>query len=167
MNMNKILLMAVMMFTGVTVHAQSVQADVPLPVASAFNQKFPAVNFKDVDWDSQANIYKAEFSKEGKDYEVYFNSKGEWISTRMDNLKAEELPMEIKAAISKSEYSRMELGDADVKQRPGETIYKVEIEEGLIEKKVYINQDGEVVDKARFNLEEARYGKKRKNKSES
>lgn len=148
--MKKLLLLFSLLVIGFTTKAQNDQKDIPSTVLNGFSQKYPEIKMEEVKWNSKGEVYKATFSKGKSDYKVVMNNKGQWVSTEMDDVPASEIPGEVKAGIEKSEFGKWDITQVEAKEKPGEIIYKIEVENEMSDEEIYMNQEGNRVTKDRF-----------------
>ncbi|WP_028978529.1 PepSY-like domain-containing protein [Sporocytophaga myxococcoides] len=147
--MKKVLLMIGLVVAGYTMKAQDVvdSKSVPSKVSSALTQKYPDLKSGDIKWEKKDNNYKAEFTKDGQDYEVKLDNTGNWVSTEVD-LTEKDLPEKVRNGLNKSDYKSWTVKDVEKKEKPqGKTLYKIEVKQGEQEYDVYFDQEGTLVKK--------------------
>ncbi len=131
-----------------TAFAQGTSA--PQAVQNAFNQKYP--NVKVSSWDREDDgKYEAKFQRDGKTYEAKFGSDGKWMKTERDISRA-DVPKAVWDALAASEYGswKVDEGDIDELETPEHAkLYKIEVERGEQEYKLYFTPQGKLVDSRR------------------
>ncbi len=117
---------------------------VPEAVRDAFRQKYP--DARQVDWDSRATYYIAEFKqKSGAGTEVWYTSDAAWAMTVTDCGKdLFLLPADINEAFVKSPYGfGWTIDDIDFYERTANSFYIFEVEKtGQPDTNVYFSSDG-------------------------
>jgi uncharacterized membrane protein YkoI len=147
--MKKVLLMIGLVVAGYSINAQDVvdSKSVPDKVSSALTQKYPDLRSGDIEWEKKGSHYKAEFTKDGQDYEVKFDNTGNWVSTEIE-LTEKDLPEKVRNGLNKSEYKSWKVKDVEKKEKPqGKTLYRIEVEKGEQEYDVYFDPEGTIVKK--------------------
>lgn len=118
----------------------------PNAVLTAFNQEYSDVS--NVEWDTEDGGYLvAEFTKGGKEYEVWYTSSGTWVMTEIDhNTDISALPQAVQDGYAATIYSEQSwrIDDIDEIRRPDyETIYKIEVEKsGQADHGLYFDLNG-------------------------
>ncbi|MDR0710768.1 MAG: hypothetical protein LBF67_00265 [Prevotellaceae bacterium] len=111
------------------------------------NKDFPAA--RDVEWETAAGIYEAEFEISWRDYKAYYDAEGHLLAYSFD-IRLSELPPEIKSA-AKAKYPNFRFSRDVEKSIKGRNIfYRVELERGETEVKATFTSDGSFV-KERFD----------------
>jgi hypothetical protein len=139
----RFVLIIALILTVFTIKAQD--ENIPSEVVSAFSEKFSDINHDEVDWGSQGGNYKAEFSKEEKDYEVLFENTGKWLSTEVQDLTYTELPEEIKEGLSKRGHEESKVDEIEMTENPDGTTYKIEVKDGMRDHDVYFDDEGNLM----------------------
>ncbi len=105
--------------------------NVPDAVTRAFSDKYTGVSR--VEWDREKGGYLvAEFWKDGKEHEAWFDANGEWFMTEVDygrNLTS--LPQAVQEGYNSTTYAQTDwmVDDIDEIQRKGyDTFYIIEVE---------------------------------------
>jgi hypothetical protein len=144
--MKKLLLVFALLVTGFAIRAQDIKKNndsAPSNITSAFKQKYP--NATDVDWDQSGSNYEAKFSEGKKDFDVFFNSKGQWMSTEISDIPASEIPMEVQNGLNSSEYQNWQVGEVQSKETPGDVTYKVGVKKGMKMRELQFDKHGKIV----------------------
>lgn len=116
---------------------------VPQAVISSFEQKYP--NTK-ASWENERGMLKAEFRKNRKDVDAWFESNGTWVRSVTD-LTSRDLP-DIVVSIVNSTYPEYYIDDADLIETPTEKYYIIEIEKrGFMdmEIKLKVSEEGKIL----------------------
>jgi hypothetical protein len=116
---------------------------VPQAVISSFEQKYP--NTK-ASWENERGMLKAEFRKNRKDVDAWFESNGTWVRSVTD-LTSRDLP-DIVVSIVNSTYPEYHIDDADLIETPTEKYYIIEIEKrGFMdmEIKLKVSEEGKIL----------------------
>lgn len=122
--------------------------NVPVPdaVTRAFTDKYAGVGR--VDWDREKGGYLvAEFWKDGKEHEAWFDNNGEWFMTEIDHGRdLTSLPQAVQAGYEATAYAQTgwSVDDIDEIQRPAyETFYIIEVEKrGQPDYDLYFDTNG-------------------------
>lgn len=122
--------------------------NVPVPdaVTRAFTDKYAGVGR--VDWDREKGGYLvAEFWKDGKEHEAWFDNNGEWFMTEIDHGRdLTSLPQAVQAGYEATAYAQTgwSVDDIDEIQRPAyETFYIIEVEKrGQSDYDLYFDTNG-------------------------
>ena len=122
--------------------------NVPVPdaVTRAFTDKYAGVGR--VDWDREKGGYLvAEFWKDGKEHEAWFDNNGEWFMTEIDHGRdLTSLPQAVRAGYEATAYAQTgwSVDDIDEIQRPAyETFYIIEVEKrGQPDYDLYFDTNG-------------------------
>lgn len=104
---------------------------VPDAATRAFTQKYAGIGH--VEWDREKGGYLvAEFWKDGKEHEAWFDDKGEWFMTEVDHGRdITGLPQAVQDGYAATKYAQdgWTIDDIDEIQRPQyETFYIIEVE---------------------------------------
>lgn len=137
--MKKMFLIIALVVAGLTANAQ----EVPNKVSSSLSDKYP--DAKDVDWDRTGAMYKAAFSVGKRDYKVTFDNKGNWVSTAVKDIPANELPKKIQEGIDNSEFKNWEVGKFETAETTQETTYKVGVRKGIKMHELYFDEEGNLL----------------------
>lgn len=122
--------------------------NVPVPdaVTRAFTDKYAGVGR--VDWDREKGGYLvAEFWKDGKEHEAWFDNNGEWFMTEIDHGRnLSNLPMAVQAGYEATTYAQTgwSIDDIDEIERPAyDTFYIIEVEKrGQPDYDLYFDTNG-------------------------
>lgn len=122
------------------------EAQVPQAVKSAFKAKYADSYAYEWEYERKYKEYEAEFSIDGVKYDAYFSPNGQWIRTERDIKKA-QVPTVIYEAVRGSEFGTWEIDDIDELSTPQYAkVYRVEVEQGIREKYLYITPEGKIVE---------------------
>lgn len=133
-------------FLPIVLQAQNLkQEQVPQPVQTAFQQKYP--DQKKVDWELEEKRYEAEFTVHGKEVEVCFDEQGQWIETCTE-LDEADMPASVKSFLDKNYagYTVKEL--MLVKTAKEETFYELELRKDRSECELRLNPEGQAQKKS-------------------
>lgn len=112
--------------------------NVPSAVLANFNTLFP--NARDIDWDTCAGIYKADFEINNVDYDAWYTQEGMLLAYKFD-ITRNSLPQAVKNTIS-TRFSGYTTDDAAKVIKANSTGYFVELENRNLEENAYIGEDG-------------------------
>jgi len=136
---NLILVIAASAFISLSVSAQK---NVPVPVKTAFSQKF--VKASDVKWGKEGKTaWEAEFKLDGKSYSANFDSKGFWLETEY-SITTSEIPAAVKTTINK-EYALYKIKGTDVSETPKGKVYEVTFLKGVKSMELVFDLNGKIV----------------------
>ncbi len=140
-----LLLAGCLLFAG-SARAEDVkESKVPAAVRAAYKSKYASLPATEWEWKKKEGQYKAEFMRDGREYEAYFTTAGKWLYTESD-LKNELLPQPIKDYIAGSKYAGWELDDVEERSSPEHSLfYKVEVEQGNDEMNLYFLANGTLI----------------------
>ncbi|MFN6947179.1 MAG: hypothetical protein ACK4ND_19730 [Cytophagaceae bacterium] len=143
--MKKFLLAMVFMVAGISAKAQfwATTEEIPQEVCRSLAEEHIGMNMEDVDWDRDGFHYKAEFSKENREYEVLMDAKGNILSTQRE-IAQSELPSEVLETLS-NEFGAFDLNNSRMNENAESTLYKVDIETSEDSYTVILDEDGELV----------------------
>lgn len=129
-----------MMITTSTSFAQDIpQSEVPEAVMRSFNEKFPKAS--DVEWERKGELYEVDFDMGFfTDHEAWFDASGN-ITRHKEEISKSDLPKAVADAIT-SQYGEYRIDDVDKITENGKVSYKVELENGSYDRKVYFSEDG-------------------------
>lgn len=112
-------------------------------IHETFDAMFP--NAKNIEWEFEHGYYNAEFRENGYEKEAWFNSEGTWFMTKTDY--GRNMPEVIKAAFNNTEYKNWRVDDIDfIEQFNKEPFYIMEVEKNDIDKYLFFNTAGELVE---------------------
>ncbi|MDB5258179.1 MAG: hypothetical protein JWM14_2874 [Chitinophagaceae bacterium] len=141
--MKKLLIIAIPLLTAFSSCAQEIpQSSVPSVVVNAFQQKFPKAS--GIEWEKKGDLYEAEFDLKFEDHKVLIDGTGKIVKHK-EEINAADLPAVVKETIKKG-FSTYKIDDADRIETQGLVIYKVELENSKEDKKIYIGEDGKIID---------------------
>ena len=119
------------------------QGKAPSEVQKTLKEKFP--DAKSVKWEKESDGgWEAEFSMNGNETSVEFDSKGIWKQTETE-IEASDLPEAIRDAI-KTKYTDYAVEEAEmVETADGEVVYEVDFKKGKEEMEILFAADGSVL----------------------
>lgn len=82
---------------------------------------------KVLEYDYDGGMLTVEIVHDGREKEVCFNGAGEWVRTEWD-VRRNELPQAVTAALAASEYASYEMEDIEYVQTPASEFYRIELE---------------------------------------
>lgn len=113
-------------------------------VESAFNAMYSDADR--VEWEKKGNYWVADFWKDGREKEAWFEMNGNWYQTETDITFA-ELPETVKTAFGASEYKDWRVDDVDMFERnDAEIFYILDVERGNQDYDLYYSSDGTMID---------------------
>lgn len=135
-----IIFFALMIITTGTGFAQDIpQSEVPEAVIRSFNEKFPKAS--DVEWERKGELYEVDFDMGFfADHDAWFDASGK-MTRHKEEIAKSDLPKAVTAAIT-SQFSEYRIDDVDKITENGKVSYKVELENGDSDRKVYFSEDG-------------------------
>lgn len=111
-------------------------------VSEFITTKYPGALIVEYDYDD--GLLEVEIRHEGREKEVYFNGRNEWVYTQWD-IRLSELPQAVSAAISASQWATFAIDDLEYVQTPGGEYYLVELERGKQEVELRITAQGDIL----------------------
>lgn len=117
------------------------QSQVPSVIVNSFKQGFPKAS--DVEWELKGELHEVEFEIGFVEYKARYNNTGKltWLKQQ---IKANELPAEINAAIQK-EFSGYRISDVEKIDEQGTISYKMELKKMNEEWKVIFDSKGKML----------------------
>jgi hypothetical protein len=97
-------------------------------------------NAKDIDWETAANVYVADFEIGRTDYKAYYDTDGNLLAYSID-IRESQVPAIVKNAAS-SKYPNCKMDDSKKIIQGTEVFYKVEMEKHKFEAKALFSQNG-------------------------
>ncbi len=141
--MKKILAFTIPVLMALTSCAQDVhQSLVPSIVLNTFQQKFPKAY--DIEWEKKGEFYEVEFDLGFKDHKALIDTNGKMVKHKQD-ISSFDLPPAVKDKIAKN-YPHYKIDDLDRIEVDGMVVYKVELENRVEEKKIYIKDNGDLLE---------------------
>lgn len=128
--------------------------DLPYPgenksVESTFKTMYADVAH--VEWEKKGKYWIAEFWKEDKETEAWFETNDSWYQTETD-ISFAELPETVKTAFQLSEYKDWRVDDVDMfERRNTDTFYILDVEKGNREYDLYYSSNGTMIKKVADN----------------
>ncbi|MDR2118640.1 MAG: hypothetical protein LBP25_03805 [Tannerellaceae bacterium] len=98
---------------------------------------------RDIEWETDGNVYEAEFEIRFRDCKAYYDEKANLLMT-VQEIYASELPAIVKNA-AESKYPQHRFEDMDKIQRGSEVFYEIEMEQGEREIKLLVKNDGAIL----------------------
>lgn len=128
---------------ALTFSCNTIQAQAPKAVQSAFENKYPGEN--DPDWEKDSNgNYEAHFKQKGEKYRADFSPNGQWIETESSISKG-DLPKAIKTVI-KDKYKDETITEIEyVTSASKGTFYDVEFKRKGKNKDVEFRANGNII----------------------
>ena len=99
------------------------ELNIPPAVTATFELMYPGVT---PEWEIEQNLWKAEFRKDGKEMDAWFQTDGVWVMTETD-IAMTELPAAVVAAVN-ANYPDYAIDDADWVETPLQDYYEVELD---------------------------------------
>ena len=115
----------------------------PQVIIGSFEQKYPKTM---ASWENERGMLKAEFRKNGKEVDAWFDNNGTWVRSVTD-LTVRDLPDAV-VSIVRATYPDYYIDDVDLIETPSERYYLVEIEKrGFMdmEIKLKISEEGKIL----------------------
>ena len=141
--MKKLLTFALPLLAVLSSCAQEVpESLVPSVVVNAFQQKFPKAS--DIEWEKKGELYEVEFDLVFKDHKALIDGTGKMVKHK-EEINSSDLPAAVKETIKKG-FSSYKIDDTDRIETEGLVIYKVELESPSEERKIYIGEDGKLIE---------------------
>lgn len=118
-------------------------AGVSTEVDAFIRKNYPGATIVEKEYNN--GYLEVEIRHEGREKEVLFNGAGAWVKTSWE-VRRNELPAKVEAAIKGSEYASWEYEGADVVQTPKEMWYEVELEDERSDREVTLRiaEDGTI-----------------------
>jgi hypothetical protein len=115
----------------------------PAMLQQKFQTDFPGT--RDVEWETNENIYEVEFEIQYKDYKAYYDTKANLLMY-VQEIYRSELPVSIRK-VAQSKYPKYALEDIEKIRRGSDVFYKVEMENepSNMEVKLLIKEDGTIL----------------------
>ena len=116
------------------------EKDLPAPVKTAFNNKFPGA--KDIKWEKEnKKELEANFKMNNADVSANFGLDGTWVETET-TIPASELPAAVTNAVN-TKYPGAVYGRTEkIEKSGGKTLYEVNITVNNKKKELELNSDG-------------------------
>jgi hypothetical protein len=109
-----------------------------------FKQNFS--DFRDVEWESNNELYKVKFEIQDRDFYAYYDKEGNLLSYKQD-IHEGELPSIVKNA-AKAAYPKYRFDDMDKIVKGSQTFYKIEMGLGERDVTIYVVSDGKILNEA-------------------
>ena len=140
--MKSLLSLACFIFSFATIGCSQkiTEKDLPAPVKTAFNNKFPGAT--DIKWRKEsAKEYEAEFKLNNTNVSANFKTDGTWTETET-TISSSELPAAVTNVVN-TKYSGAVYGRTEKIEKPGAKIlYEVNITVNGKKKELELNPDG-------------------------
>ncbi|MCL2027943.1 MAG: PepSY-like domain-containing protein [Bacteroidales bacterium] len=108
-----------------------------------FRQHFP--NARDVEWETNDEIFEVEFEIQNRDFQAYYDKDGNLLLFIQD-IGTRELPSNVRNVASER-YPRYRIDDVDRIVKGTQTFFKIEMELRDHDVTIYIANDGTVLDR--------------------
>lgn len=142
--MKKLIFVMCGMFYAAVSYGQDIkETEVPSVVLNTFKQQYAKAT--DVEWKLKAGLYKVEFEIGKDDHELWLEKTGKVVKHK-EEIKAEQLPKEVVAAINK-DYKGYKIHDPKKTDNAGVVTYKVELKTATSEMHMTFDKTGKVVSK--------------------
>ncbi|TMI61509.1 MAG: hypothetical protein E6H07_18470 [Bacteroidetes bacterium] len=142
--MKSLLSLACFIFSFVTIgYSQKItEKDVPAPVKTAFNNKFPGAT--DIKWEKEnKKELEANFKMNNADVSANFGLDGAWVETET-TIPSSELPAAVTNTVN-TKYPGAVYGRTEKIEKPGGRIlYEVNITVNNKKKELELNPDGSI-----------------------
>ena len=139
--MKQLIVIALLAGTISVGNAQDIQEkDVPSVVLSAFQSKF--ANAADVEWEREADLFKADFEISNRDHDVWIDKSGN-IQKHQEEVTKSDLPEAVNQTLKK-QYADFKIDDVDKIQRDNQTYFLVELDGKSGDQEVLFLADGTV-----------------------
>ena len=107
-----------------------------------FRSDFPKALF--AEWETANGIYEVEFFIRFREFEVLYDTKGNLLVV-IEQIRSSVLPAVVKNA-AQAKYPKYKFDDIYKIRRGTETVYKMEMEKGKMEVKLFVNSEGVVLE---------------------
>jgi hypothetical protein len=142
--MKSLLSLACFIFSFATIGCSQkiTEKDLPAPVKTAFNNKFPGAT--DIKWEKEnKKELEANFKMNNANVSANFGVDGTWVETET-TIPSSELPAAVTNAVNKK-YPGAVYGITEKIEKPGATIlYEVNITVNGKKKELELNPDGSI-----------------------
>jgi Putative beta-lactamase-inhibitor-like, PepSY-like len=142
--MKPLLLLACFIFSFATTGCSQkiTEKDIPAPVKTAFNNKFPGAT--DIKWEKEnKKELEANFKMNNAEVSANFNLDGTWVETET-TIPSSELPVPVTNAVN-TKYPGAVYGRTEKIEKPGAKIlYEVNITVNGKKKELELNPDGSI-----------------------
>ncbi len=116
-------------------------ADLPTSIAEQFDQIFPAMRGKAVQWEKRAYGWEAIFDQDGHTFEAEFDNNGTWLETEQEDASLMMLPDRIKKAIE-ARFPGGQIKELEIEQTPRGTFYEIEVLYNSQDVEAYYDDEG-------------------------
>jgi hypothetical protein len=106
-----------------------------------FLQDFP--NARDVEWETNNEIFEVEFEIGNRDFMAYYDSEGNLLLYK-EEIRAGELPAAVRA-VAQAQFPNFRFDDLYRIIKGTQTFFKIEMERNDNEVKLYVTSDGTVL----------------------
>ena len=133
----------IFLFTTIACSQKITEKDIPAPVKTAFNNKFPGAT--DIKWEKEnKKELEANFKMNNADVSANFGLDGTWVETET-TIPSSELPVAVTNAVN-TKYPGAVYGRTEKIEKPGAKIlYEVNITVNGKKKELELNSDGVIV----------------------
>lgn len=131
-------------------YAQDVkEKDVPVAVKNSLVKNFSTNR---ADWNKEGANYEASFKEKGNEMSVVFDSSGNIVETEKE-INQNELPMAVQNVL-KNDYKDFALEEIAVIDSKGKVTFETELEKGKESFEIIFDADGKVISKTEKKDEE-------------
>lgn len=111
-------------------------------VSWALTDLYPGA--KNVEWERKRDYYVAECRVNGKEMDVWFSERAEWLLSETDlGQNMTNLPQDVYVAFQSSDYATWRVDDLDMLEYPSQpTLYVIEVEQGRTEYQLFYTEEG-------------------------
>jgi hypothetical protein len=129
-------------FATISCSQKLTEKDIPAPVKTAFNTKFPGATV--IKWGKEsAKGYEAEFKLNNNAVSANFGLNGSWVETETV-IPVSDLPPAVKTAVN-AKYPGVLITLAEKTEQPGDkTLYEISVKVNGKKKSIELNPDGTV-----------------------
>ena len=132
----------ILSFATIACSQKITEKDIPAPVKTAFNNKFPGAT--DIKWEKEnKKELEANFKMNNADVSANFGLDGTWVETETA-IPSSELPAAVSNAVN-IKYPGAVYGRTEKIEKPGgKILFEVNITVNSKKKELELNQDGSI-----------------------
>jgi hypothetical protein len=108
-----------------------------------FRQNFP--NARDIDWETNDEIYEVEFEIRDRDFRAFYDKEGNLLLYKQD-IRTSELPSAVKKSATEK-HPKYRIDDVDKIVKGTQTFYKMEMELRDHDVTIYVANDGKILER--------------------
>ncbi|HEY8510432.1 MAG TPA: PepSY-like domain-containing protein [Cyclobacteriaceae bacterium] len=116
------------------------KSDVPTEVSAALKSKFAKA--KDIEWEMEGDLYKADFEVGSRDHELWIDRSGS-IRRHREELSRRDLPQVISEKV-KTEFQEYRIDDAHKVEDNGRILYHIDLDGPGEDREVWFAEDGTI-----------------------